>query len=776
MLSNNDVEEALKATFGPQPRSRMISSRLLPIELDEGRCGISDDGSKVITPRAAPLSLRSLCLRVAALNIATHVLPLGLDKPIEGEEELHEKAKNGPNGAGFILDKARGPARKATDTKPRRRPQAGLFSYDESADKDYRESGMEEKRTPRRGTSRRTGTRSALGEEDDGLKLTAHERWQRQWGLRSTKEFWHLRNSYLLRGFLHPRAYVELQQALLELNPACLTQHILATYFVMSREAVHLSSSIDVVSNNPSWPATLLSLILAPGSANENSLTHAAVDIFDEDEPLAKTLAVSAPQQALRNLRLEGLTRLSTNTLSGFFKRYNAAENLTALSLAGCVSVGVGAMRALVQCCGKTLESINVNFTDIGAAGLEEIIQGCGAQLKELECCNVEGLDDQSVPALLARCIQAGASSSPPVIPLANLRKLWVRKTAMGDVALSSLLKVCVGSIESLNLENTEVAQRGNFTLLGMALGLPGFEADNGSESSRPTRPQARLTELYLSKQLCWPPSFGNFIRGVCHAKDNSQGCRLRTLVLEDMSMALSHPDSARKPLREHGLSAEALEAVRQALLPTIQTRLNAAMDRNEGQTCVRPLMERVSLQDNARLGSRSGAVGRGTDFEEAVMHRFVRDVGRYCRVLDLGGIALGPEDLPFAPSTASSSSGFEENAEGAVNSRGYPATVQELLLNAELRAETVAVLPEGCRALKYLNLAGSIAETEVVEHIVHRNNFLTELDLTLCRGVARAERRAFFDVSLIYLSRGTCKCSLPASSNLQALETREDA
>ncbi len=756
VLDTPDIEEQVKARYGPQPRLRTISSRSTIYEIDES--------ASQETPRLRPLTLSALCIRVAATRFRTHILPCGLDQPISGEEELADKRRNGPNGAGFILDKARGPTRKATEpiSRKRRRPQHGLFSYDESRDRDYRESKQDD--SPK---SSNRGRRAKMNREDeeeaDGLLLTAHDRRQRQWGSRPTLQFWHLRNSQLLREYLPAKAYPVLRQALVEVNPTCLTQHVIATYFVLGREDVSLSSSIDTVSNSPLWPATLLSLILAPGSSGSGADSASGISTPIDDE-LPLSIAAVAPQQALHSLRLEGLTRLSTGTVLQFFHRYRAAEHLTTISLAGCIGVGAAAMKLLASTCASTLTSINLNHTDVGPEGLEELFSKCGSRLEELECCDVQRLNDETIPALLSRCIEQGVRAAPPTIPCAKLRKLWLRNTEIGDVGISSLLKLCSGSLESLNLENTQVAARGNWTFLGMALRLPGFDGDAGSNAA------CRLKEINLSRLLCWLPHLEQFLRALCTSEEGQTPCQLRTIVLENMRMTLSAPDASRTPATEHGLSSQPLDTMREALLSTLAARRKTQAARRAGPPTYEPLMDYISLASNARLGSRSGAVGAVNAWDGAVLRRFVRDVGRFCRRLNLNGIHVSPLDLPLdgGAGTADLSPALqaaedEEEVFDKESAAAAPCTVQELELDGDVHEDVLEEVQRGCRTLRYLNIAGSQATVELVDGIIENNPCLEQVDLTLCRGIPRSERREYFSVRTLRL-----RASVPSSASSQ--------
>ncbi|KDN52231.1 hypothetical protein K437DRAFT_254418 [Tilletiaria anomala UBC 951] len=755
ILGSADKEDAIKSLYGPQPRTSAISSRVLPYTIDERHFAPTTQFS----PRAEPLSLADMCIRAAAHRFDSHVLPLGVERPIAGEEEQKEKERNGPNGAGNILEKARVAVRKPP---PKYRARTGLFNYDEGADQDYAGETVSESSSGTGGKSRRHGR-----QDGDGLRITQHERLQREWHLLVTKEFWHLRNAYLLRSHLPPSFFPRLQEALLQHNPRCLTRHVLATYFVLGREDVKLTSSIDALSNNPWWPATLLSLILAPGSATINS--SASLDASFDGNASCSGHSTAAAQQALRSLRLEGLTRISTGTLGGFFRAYRSGQHLRTVSLRGCVGIGASAMAALVSSssgCGRVLKSINLDHTDIGPEGLEELIKGAGAQLEVLKVSSVERLNDETVIALLQRCKEHASKADPPFVPLAKLRTLKARKTAIGDVAISSLLWLCAESIENINIANTQIAHRGNFALLALALGLPGYE---GQASVAPSdissmRSPTRVRKLVLSGLLCYPSSFHKFIHALClHPASDSAGtasspdwsvsdCRLETLVLDDMRMSLSHPDSARR-LEEHGLSAEALESVRTALLPVLRARASIMTQSSAGAAAFRPLMDRISLAANARLGSRSGAIVRGNAFEEEVMHRFVRDVGRVCRRLDLGGITIGVEDVPFAVDSQEEQEGEGVDGVHALSSgskrdvRQARCTLQELIIHADVQDEVLDAIEQGCTALRRLDLAGSHASPERVDAILVKNRFLTELDLTLCRGIARGERRDYFAV-----------------------------
>ena len=101
ILNDSELEDAIKSSYGPQPREKFISTRTLPFHLDVDQPNHRNEHAS--PPHPVPWSLAEFCIRIAARNFDSHILPLGLEKPIEGEEDAKEMHKAGPNGAGNIL-------------------------------------------------------------------------------------------------------------------------------------------------------------------------------------------------------------------------------------------------------------------------------------------------------------------------------------------------------------------------------------------------------------------------------------------------------------------------------------------------------------------------------------------------------------------------------------------------------------------------------------------------------------------------------------------------
>lgn len=227
--------------------------------------------------------------------------------------------------------------------------------------------------------------------------------------------------------------------------PEALTRHVLTTYFVVGRTDFELDASMTLLTERPQD----INLIIR----SAGSTIGAAATASPLPGSLLQTTSFSRP---LRRLSLSGMTRLDPVALSALFRRYTALEEVV---LKGCVRVNADCMKALVESGDNatTLRVLNLNFTEIGEAGVEAVVSRC-RNLEVLKLANVLGLTDRVVPEMLRRCAVTAADSSSPFVPLSRLKTLKLRATEVGTLGVSSFLQLCTRTLENLDLAGLGLA------------------------------------------------------------------------------------------------------------------------------------------------------------------------------------------------------------------------------------------------------------------------------------------------------------------------------
>lgn len=175
----------------------------------------------------------------------------------------------------------------------------------------------------------------------------------------------HEANASLL-AILPAKARLALQQRLEETNQNCLTFHTLGRYF-LNPSAVTSTKSCRILAYTGSV-----------GNAGVSALLRG----------LHAKGPTGPPAEQLELLHLQAHTRLSNQQLLPLFEM---SASLTHVNLRGCISVTSTAIRALVRSAGRTLESVNLNWTGVGLEGIEEIIREC-PNLQVLKAAHVQNL------------------------------------------------------------------------------------------------------------------------------------------------------------------------------------------------------------------------------------------------------------------------------------------------------------------------------------------------------------------------------------------------
>lgn len=412
------------------------------------------DGVNFVLP-----SLGTMCIHVAAKHFLTHVLP---------SRETYDAVQGKVSKTGRFTDKGKSKAPAARQSRGRvvSRGIGGRPIMDEesAAGADYRPRGSDDSDSdagpsnigiaaaPRSMRNRPPSQSTKTGPLPDGtttedLTVLSQENHQI---LRVLPEHTLLRLLKLLR--VH--------------SPDALTRHILTTYFVVGKSDVELDASMKLFVDYP----TSANLIIKSAGPNP-SMAQPSPDSPTWTPPLTR-------------LSLSGLTRLDPIALASLFRRCHHLEEVV---LKGCVRVDSDCMAALVgadtrresntsngtgpSSSAKTLRHLNLNFTDVGAAGVEAVLGHC-PNLSVLKLANVLGLSDKTVPEMIRRATTQAASSPTPFLPLGRLKSLKLKATTCGPVAISSFVQLCTSTLQRLDLAGLNLLTAHGMATLASVLGV----------------------------------------------------------------------------------------------------------------------------------------------------------------------------------------------------------------------------------------------------------------------------------------------------------------
>lgn len=188
----------------------------------------------------------------------------------------------------------------------------------------------------------------------------------------------HKYNTELLL-MLSPALTLALQRHLEAKSPQVLTPEVLSKYFA-SKENV--AAGFNLRASAVKYGVSTTELV----SMIRNLYTEEA------SRSLRKVIS-PRPNTAttLRTLHLQAFTDLTSAQLVPFFIE---TKSLESVCLRGCLNVTAEAVEQLVKSCGKTLRSINLNWTSVGLKGFEEL--ACNApNLEVLKLAYVKNLVSQ---------------------------------------------------------------------------------------------------------------------------------------------------------------------------------------------------------------------------------------------------------------------------------------------------------------------------------------------------------------------------------------------
>ncbi|SCV70963.1 BQ2448_3725 [Microbotryum intermedium] len=363
-------------------------------------------------------------------------------------------------------------------------------------------------------------------------------------------------------------------------------------------------------------------------------------------------------------------------------KILGALPTLQRLNLRGCTKVGDAAVIALSKATESRLRSVNLNLTAVTIKGLTALFARCSG-LQVLKIANVQALNDRNMTKLIDDSIHA--ASGWRHVPLSQLRCLKLRSTDITDNSLGRLLSLCTFTLERLDISFTSVK---SLDLVSSALH---------------TAPEWRLEKLVASGLPLTPLSLQGFFGPLAEMRSEQERRRFKVLKLGSI------PSTSTK---QPGLT----DAVLKGLMPSL-VKLTG--------------LESVSFCQNWHLG-----------LAREPMASFISKIGIKCLSLDL--------TLPLQ-------SHHLEGLETPLDEEGFPVMsyadegytrpkLQTLILDSSRIDDGASISIGYCHDLRTLHLAETKISAAFLAHLMTTCPFLSNLNLTSCRGVPVAQRRTFFE------------------------------
>jgi hypothetical protein len=479
---------------------------------------------------------------------------------------------------------------------------------------------------------------------------------------------------------LAPQLTLQLQQMLERKSPQSLSFDVLSRYFLSPAKVSYSRTfrALAIVGGVPVDEAVrmLKALFVSPAST-----PYAAPTIV---RPNAAT--------TLRSLHLQAFTRLTSRHLEPLF---NETVSLEEVCLRGCVNVTSEAIGRLVNTCGQTLRSVNLNWTSVGLAGVEHLARGA-PHLVTLKIAHVQGLSDANISAMMSRATQQTLMQG--TVPLSKLRKVKLNGTHIGITGVASLLKHCGPRLESLDVGNTRVGGSGCIDLLFMALAYD----EGGPKGSYSTGSNRNvLLKINLSSLEIPETDLARFLVAV--AKFHA----LRSINLNYVQ--------SRKGSTVNGLS----DAMIATLMSSITERTKVPY---EGYA-----FDSIAVATSSNLSGILSPARFLIDHDHPSGPR-----RRIVRVLNLSGQNLSRQMLD----PLSIQDGTSLNVE-VLNLHGCK-------MPDEFDWRSVGVNGR----LRSIDLSGTAVAKKMVDALISENPCLEKMDLTGCRSIPVRARRDYFSVN----------------------------
>lgn len=189
----------------------------------------------------------------------------------------------------------------------------------------------------------------------------------------------------------------------------------------------------------------LLNTFLQPSSTAQFRLPPALSASYSLPAELLRTLAKC---EHLTHLDLTAQAKITDAQMKGVLSRL---PHLNSLKLKGCTSVGDGAVSALsASPCVAQLESLNLNYTATTTKSLVVLLPAA-SNLRTLKLASLEKFTDPAVVEMMSTVL-----SEADRLPLGELRSFKVKRTAISDAGLRSVLQN-TPHLESLDVSWTKV-------------------------------------------------------------------------------------------------------------------------------------------------------------------------------------------------------------------------------------------------------------------------------------------------------------------------------
>lgn len=362
------------------------------------------------------------------------------------------------------------------------------------------------------------------------------------WRMYTDALWWNETNKDLLK-HLPSTIMDELFDLLCLYAPWALTKDVLVTYFLpvvgtakqpaRPRKRIFLPASLPVFSQDTKCAPLMLATLAG-------SLALAA-------DPKAVTAHIQA-------IDVHGLTRLPGASISRLLKAPTVPQawQLERVTLPGCLAVNDATVNAIIQVSGMTLVHLDVTLTSATAASITALGVAC-PRLRVLKLAWCEQLSDDNVAHAVSDAIAKCGAASDPRIPFQNLEELDMSHTLVGDVGLSSLLRLCGTHLTSLDVSYTHVGESGTFDVLAIGLGV-------GSMSDR--RPVAsRLEHIGLAGLCVHASALVEFMhKWLSFPTEQGPSPSLRSVNLDDMVEYVRRQPSSLQG--RQGLSGDALHVL----------------------------------------------------------------------------------------------------------------------------------------------------------------------------------------------------------------------
>ena len=440
--ASEQFELEIQHRYSPPPYTNNLSTRTL--SLTEQRNKAKNLSSSFRLP-----SLADLALLVVAKNFGSESFPVkeSLSLLLNPASD-HRSSRLSRASGGSTTSRG---ASKSTRTRTRTRPKARAFGADpdpdDSDEADYVPSDHD----------------TGKSKKKDAAKSTASKPER----LKTIKAFADFNSDTL--NTLPSALSFRLFQALCQLAPNQLTRPIISQYFLPSsnstaRDHILLPASLPAFSINASedqprdaQPLNQVAILLA-------SLTSRLAQPTRNPR-----MGIDANVFALKSLQLHGLTRLESGTLNRLFSLPHLRLEL--VSLKGCALIDDSAIQTMCKATCSCLQYLNLECTDITPESLRFIMQDA-RDLRVLKLGDNFGFSDQTVPKIVDSVSTAAARQDPPYVPFSSLKRLRLRHTQVGDLALASILKLCGRNLEGIDVSYTEVGSGADLNVLGFGLGL----------------------------------------------------------------------------------------------------------------------------------------------------------------------------------------------------------------------------------------------------------------------------------------------------------------